>query len=1535
MDGAQHPDPFSWDVGIVSEELSRPDRVWSRDPDRLRNNIEENEIDGKTLLTFEHVFSRQELMSCLEIKAARHKAALVEFIVDLSFRSAQYRQWYREWRRKQVNDLDISELPDTGPPLISQSQTQDLRPPAPTPSQDLNKSLPPENEDSLYHKGKDQKRLPAALSDHNATPSLLSDTVDTSVTRTQDERQPKRRRVAPVTLTAQPLGSAQTALPNEADVITFHESVQSPGKSQERKHHPFPWEDAEPTVYLGPGSLPPATLRSSDGSLSSKLLSGRDNDFATFVPNRIPCGRRLAVARTVRRMLVRNSRREALQRKGLNSSRDTTSPDEEDDILELDDLPEDFDEETRREIDAENLELEKQRDLEKQTVEVERISAILDESVQEMEAEWKERKLPKLERQAYALWQNANRRDEKTKKIFEARNEARIYEDRIAKLRQSILREKWTKESEVRQQARSMEGSVEYKMRQIWIIGMLESRKAPPMPQTLPKPRRRALPRSRANDDEEILTSSDEDDDFIVPDDDGTKLETPSPTVQRNRSLNRQRKGSPGLREDPDTYVDLTHVESPLLAWARRGEVIDLTTPTKSTKSANSSSKDALAHYASQLEGIEDVEGISKLSARHWADENDAFRMVISMLWKLSHTRRVLLFRVLRENTVDQAWQLLKGQLSDPLQDPASSGVDEMRLAAFDLTWIFYSFSRCKAYSEARMQKPKQRDDKHILQAKTESFPVFCKFMDGMEQHFPESSQIYRAEIPDPFEDDEFDDLSASGDQDPQKSTRKPAVKEIVQNKDAVDLRERERQRVEEQDARRMRLRKALEISGAVSHDQSRLIINESKQEDQSFIYVNETIGRMIKDHQIDGVRFLWNQIILDPKIRQGCLLAHSMGLGKTMQVISFLVAIMEATASADSALRSQIPEDLQSSQTLVLCPSGIVDNWMDELLLWAPEGCLGDLRKVDAQLSIEARLQTVKDWATGGGVLLMGYRVFTVVNKVKEMEELLLGTPNIVVADEAHHFKNPKAKLSGVCSQFRTKTRIAMTGTPLANHVEEYHSMIEWVAPNFLGPLAEFRDIYATPIQQGLWSDSSGYEKRRALKMLQALKEICEPKMDRKTVNSCLKQELLPKHEFVIAVAPTAMQQKLYDMYLGAIAHEDGLMGKVSQAMIFSIVNDLTLICNHPRCFRGKAEASKMNAFATEGESLPGDIAPAVLKETYSLDPIDPSLSRKVELLTLVLDESRLVGDKVLVFSQSIPTLDYLTTLLKLQKRRICRLDGRTLISKRQEMIKDFNTGEQEVYLISTNAGGVGLNIQGANRVVIFDFKWNPVHDQQAIGRAYRIGQTKPVFVYRFMVAGSFEESLHNRAVFKMQLASRVVDKKNPVSWSNRLGSLIHPIKPVPAADLSNFVGKDAILDKLVAFSGAEGAIRFIVSTDTFEEEDPTADLTAEDRKEASAMAKRNRLRATDPPAYQKLLEEERRAEIQRINGPDQRVRPQLAPPELQNIPSTSQTATTDVGSTMDGASDGPALSSIPPREMTVNFQAQVVMPLPARAGC
>ena len=263
------------------------------------------------------------------------------------------------------------------------------------------------------------------------------------------------------------------------------------------------------------------------------------------------------------------------------------------------------------------------------------------------------------------------------------------------------------------------------------------------------------------------------------------------------------------------------------------------------------------------------------------------------------------------------------------------------------------------------------------------------------------------------------------------------------------------------------------------------------------------------------------------------------------------------------------------------------------------------------------------------------------------------------------------------------------------------------------------------------------------------------------------------------------------------------------------------------------------------------------------------PGLSNKVEILCQILDAARDAGDKVLVFSQSIPTLNFLEKVLKAQGRKTARLDGKTQMGSRQSMAKSFNTNATELYLISTTAGGLGLNLPGANRVVIMDFKFSPIPEEQAVGRAYRIGQKKPTFVYRLISGGTFEEVIHNKTIFKTQLASQVVDKKSiKPNATKKMSDFLFEPKTVKQADLAEFRGMDTqVLDKILFSPKSTNIVRAIIQSDTFSRNDEDV-LTVEEQKEVKDMLDDEQLKRSNPQAYAaKQLADAERARLSRVH--------------------------------------------------------------------
>jgi superfamily II DNA or RNA helicase len=605
-------------------------------------------------------------------------------------------------------------------------------------------------------------------------------------------------------------------------------------------------------------------------------------------------------------------------------------------------------------------------------------------------------------------------------------------------------------------------------------------------------------------------------------------------------------------------------------------------------------------------------------------------------------------------------------------------------------------------------------------------------------------------------------------------------------------------------------------------------------------------------------------------------------------------VTIAAAVNSPNPAIRNQVPEFFHRSQTLILCPPSLIDNWYEEFLMWTPkEHALGPIRKIAPSDQPGTRIHTVESWHMEGGILILSYHLFRnwVEQKTRknqkyvpdaqvmpQLRDYLLKDPRIIVADEAHQMKNKDSILAQAASLLESKSRIALTGSPLANNLIDYYAMVNWISPKYLDEIAVFRDKYLVPIEQGLFSDSTYAEQRKSLKKLQILKEILNPKINRADI-SVLKGSLPMKVEFVITVPLTEVQKKAYNQYATSLLEAKSGTSSVLSTTLLSWLAVLGICCNHPSCFYDKlAKRAEEQAPKTTSEELadqelfPGEVSLGSLgfneamwvpqKEILSAVPdLDhPRHSYRAEIFKRIVEESVLVGDKILCFSQSIPTLDYLERLLQTSGVKFSRLDGSTAVRTRQAAIKEFNNREDiKVYLISTRAGGLGLNITGANRVIIFDFGFNPTWEEQAVGRAYRLGQKKPVYIYRFLSAGTFEEIIHNKSIFKTQLAMRVVDKKNVQrSASKSLGEYLFPVKDVKNEDISDFIGKDRdVLDKiLLANDPSSPSILKIALTETFRKEHNEM-LTEDEKKEMEQELEMELLRMSDPAAYErKMLE-------------------------------------------------------------------------------
>ncbi|KAL9616559.1 MAG: hypothetical protein Q9160_008580 [Pyrenula sp. 1 TL-2023] len=713
----------------------------------------------------------------------------------------------------------------------------------------------------------------------------------------------------------------------------------------------------------------------------------------------------------------------------------------------------------------------------------------------------------------------------------------------------------------------------------------------------------------------------------------------------------------------------------------------------------------------------------------------------------------------------------------------------------------------------------------------------------------------------------------------------KKRVRKVAESQDALAAQRRDHLRIQKLELQKKNVHSQMASFESLTDDASRHIIGY----EDPLIYLDPVIGRRVKPHQVEGISFMWREIIGDDK-RQGCLLAHTMGLGKTMQVISLIVTILLSKQSRDPKIIKQASV-IPDTRILILCPPSLIDNWFEEFAKWVPDhawDALNHCYKITSNLRPRQRAEIIHDWFVNEGVLIISYELLRSIiqntpartNGVAPLEEELYERvkkelwegPSIVVADEAHKMKNDRSAISQVTNKFKSTRRIALTGSPLANNLEEYYAMINWIAPGYLGDIVQFRFKYKEPIEEGLYAESTQYEQRRSLKRLQILKEDLNPKVCRADITA-IKQDLPQKTEFFITFGLTKLQKRAYELYVNAIL---GDAERAGNTRLWDWLFILSLLCSHPSCFHQKISersadrAVKQKPGAStddpEGESLPTDVAVKdlglstdMIEKQLSLldeeaDLTDPIHSARTDILIRLIDSSLRIKDKVLIFSHNIPTLNYLDRLLKAENISFCRLDGGTSMASRQNTTKQFNqeNGRFNVFLISTRAGGLGFNLPGANRVIIFDFGFNPQWEEQAIGRAYRLGQTKPVFVYRFCSAGTFEPIIQNKTIFKTQLSARVVDKKNPMrAASKKVSDYVFRPKEEPREDFHEVIGKDPeVLDPLLGHQ----AIKNIVLTETFQKELEET-LTAEEQKEVRQELEDEKMKRENPKAFEAVL--------------------------------------------------------------------------------
>ena len=627
------------------------------------------------------------------------------------------------------------------------------------------------------------------------------------------------------------------------------------------------------------------------------------------------------------------------------------------------------------------------------------------------------------------------------------------------------------------------------------------------------------------------------------------------------------------------------------------------------------------------------------------------------------------------------------------------------------------------------------------------------------------------------------------------------------------------------------------------------------------------------KPHQLEGLRFLYENIIEDlnsfNKLNGGfgCILAHSMGLGKTFQSISFVELFLRTTSS---------------THVLVIVPVNTLHNWAREFDMWLPtksflessfssnsEYCrpFKVVTLTEQERTFKQRFNVITRWKFEAGVLILGYELFrTLVGlhldlQVKgrrrpkkfnphalEVFEILCDPgPDLVICDEGHRIKNEEAAICQAIKSIRTRRRVMLTGYPLQNNLLEYWCMIDFVRPNYLGNKKEFRNLFLRPIENGQCQNSMPEDVRIMLQRTHVLHHMLSGIVQRKS-EEILTQNLPPKFEYVIFTSLSRYQSELYEVIVNDLREERSIGSSINPLLAFAIC---CKIWNHPdilfeiakRC----SSASDLSRSLAEDEEDEFTTKKATSKDFYNLvsDPqvirncflgYEPELLEngpKFQILFDILETTVSMGEKLLVFSQSIPTLNILEMFLhksfvpnqiphsqplgpesfsysnqvwKLNHNYL-RLDGSSSSLDRHNMISDFNDINQphlKLFLISTRAGSLGINLVAASRIIILDVSWNPCHDAQAVCRSYRFGQKRECFVYRLIADGTFESKMYKRQISKISTSGRVIDHLQPervVTKEDIFSAITSPVQQViPVQGLYTFARNytDPILKKL-----------------------------------------------------------------------------------------------------------------------------------------
>ncbi|XP_066138555.1 transcriptional regulator ATRX-like isoform X2 [Euwallacea fornicatus] len=557
-------------------------------------------------------------------------------------------------------------------------------------------------------------------------------------------------------------------------------------------------------------------------------------------------------------------------------------------------------------------------------------------------------------------------------------------------------------------------------------------------------------------------------------------------------------------------------------------------------------------------------------------------------------------------------------------------------------------------------------------------------------------------------------------------------------------------------------------------------------------IRVHPKITRKLKPHQREGVQFMWDscyesvkQLKENKYSGSGGILAHCMGLGKTLQALALIQAVFNNPIT-------------KTKHVLVVCPLSTVSNWKNEYKL-AYKGIKDPgvkFHSIEVTSQAQLRFDTVNKWRDQSGMLVMGYECFgLLVNEQKlikwekncnfRKEDILKALvdpgPDLVICDEGHLLRNQQSQRTLALSKIKTKRRIILTGTPLQNNLLEYYYMVNFVKPCLLGTEKEYKTNFVNPIHNGQYEDSTADDIMFMKKRTHVLHKILISTVQR-VEDTELKRYLPKLVDQAVFIKLSDLQVQLYNTYLDSTNSQLPVYtkkGQICRSSFLADVQMLQYICLHPNVLCTAEQKARAKATVKEQDVIDDNLVDELEESQFarfgrvkdllsSKKTNELSMGTKLEVAVSIVRESETCGDKVLIFSQSHAEMDNLEYFLQKNlnyknKRDYYRMDGTVSPALRSHMCSKFNDPKNKsikVFIMSKKVGGLGLNLTAANRVIIMNVSWNPSYDTQSVFRAFRFGQDKAVFVYRLIAIDTMEEKMYQRVVTKLAIAHRVVDK-------------------------------------------------------------------------------------------------------------------------------------------------------------------------------